>query len=65
MEGMEAMSILVSEEMVRAHLDDLRRDAARYGRAVSRADRARHPRPARRLLAFVSHRRPVAVGCQA
>ena len=56
------MNLLVSEQMAREHLDDLRREAARYARAASRADRAR-PRPAWRITL---HRRPAAaIGCQA
>lgn len=58
------MNALVYEQIAREHLEDLRREAARYGRAASRADRARS-RPVRRAVGFALHRRPVALGCEA
>ena len=59
---------MYEEQLVYAHMADLRREAAAYRRVASRADRAR-PRRMDRAAAWVRtgllHRPAVAAGCQA
>lgn len=58
------MNMLVFEALAIEHLADLRREAAAYGCAARRSERAR-PTKVRRRLALPHLHRASAVGCEA
>jgi hypothetical protein len=56
------MNVPMNEQLAYEHAEDLRRAAAAYRRAPSRAARAPQPKA---HLRVTLHRHPAAVGCEA